>query len=76
MATKIDKYIHKANKIAANDTVNFDNLKTFAEVHPRIMMNILKEYKKSPDIRFGDTLLIFCSLLHYEKNHPILGSVL
>lgn len=58
-----DRRIYLANVVASTDTSKFDKLIEWAKVHPYMMTDIMKGYVTSPDDRFGDTLLIFCSLI-------------
>ena len=59
----VDKRIYMANKVASDDDADFSKLKEFAKNHPIIMSDVLRVYLQSPDARFGDTLLIFCSCI-------------
>jgi hypothetical protein len=56
----VNRRIYEANAIASTDNANMDGLIQFAKNHPVIMKDIMEAYKRSPDFRFGDTLLIFC----------------
>jgi hypothetical protein len=67
MVSRSDKRICKANEIASHETANFEKLTTFSNEHPYIMFDIMREYRKSPDFRFGDTLLMFCNAVDHRR---------
>jgi len=60
-APRRNKRIYQANIIASSDNANMDGLKKFAKDHPNVWRDIMHAYEGSPDFRFGDTLLVFCS---------------
>jgi len=60
-----NRRICQANEIAAHETANFEKLTKLFKERRYIAFDIMREYRKSPDFRFGDILLVFCS----EVNH-------
>jgi len=57
---RLNKRICNMNNIASFDSPNMTRLKEYAKDHPVIFADVLEAFKKSPDGRFGDTLLAFC----------------
>ena len=63
---RVDKRICKMNEVACHETPNFEKLIAFANAHPVFFREVYHEYLRWPDIRFGDTLLTFCSAIKSE----------
>jgi hypothetical protein len=57
----VNKRIYRANDAASEDDGKFTKLTLFAKKHPVVFKSVMKAYNTRPDIRFGDTLLVFCS---------------
>lgn len=57
----VNKRIYRANDAASDNDEKFTKLIAFAHKHPIVFKSVMKAYNTRPDIRFGDTLLVFCS---------------
>lgn len=62
-----NKRIGLANEIASREIGNFENLTKLFKERRYIAFDIMREYRKSPDDRFGDTLLMFCNEINHRR---------